>query len=101
MENNEKQKQQPIFTLRDRGLSAGTFISPYGFSINIQKSWKKKDEEGYNRETLHLFEDDLLRLAELLRQTYILCCDNRDMIFKEKNKENNQPKDQLNDEVPF
>ncbi len=70
---------KPIFTLRDRALSASCFMKTYTredgreiplYSVCLQRSYKKKGEEEYTREQINLMPDDLLKLARLCASTY-------------------------------
>lgn len=70
---------KPIFTLRDRALSASCFMKTYTredgrevslFSICLQRSYKKKGDDEYTREKINLMPDDLLKLARLCADAY-------------------------------
>lgn len=61
---------EPIKKIKDRGLSIATFKHDNNLSFAVQKSWKKKDSDEFESKTISLFEDDLLRLSELLKRAY-------------------------------
>lgn len=70
---------KPIFTLRDRALSASCFMKTYTredgrevplFSVCVQRSYKKNGEDKYTREQINLMPDDLLKLARLCADAY-------------------------------
>ena len=50
---------KPIFTLRDRALSASCFMKTY-----------TRGEDKYTREQINLMPDDLLKLARLCADAY-------------------------------
>ena len=70
---------KPIFTLRDRMLSASCFMKTYTredgrevplFSICLQRSYKKKGDDEYTREQINLMPDELLKFARLCTDAY-------------------------------
>lgn len=61
---------EPVKKIKDRGLSIAIFKHENNLSFAVQKSWKKKDSDEYDSKTISLFEDDLLRLSELLKRAY-------------------------------
>jgi len=68
-------KQQPIISTQDRALRIGVFkfFNPDGsenLSVNIQRSFKKKDAQDWTREEIHCYDDDLLRMANLCTRVY-------------------------------
>ena len=72
-------ENKPIISNRDRKLSASVFkrqstdengVNRTVYSVCVQRSWKKKDSEEFDREQINLFPDDLLRFADLFTRTY-------------------------------
>jgi len=69
-------KQQPIISVQDRSLRIGVFKffnsadGSENLSVNIQRSFKKKDAQDWTREDIHCYDDDLLRLANLCTRVY-------------------------------
>ncbi len=71
---------QPVVQTRDRNLSASVFVREVDlkgdgnlvpmYSICVQRSYKRKGETEYQRETINLNLDDCLRFAEMLRTIY-------------------------------
>lgn len=94
----EKKTNRPLASVADRNISAGIFASAKGFSISFQRSYLRKGETDYTRETIHFYDDDLLRASELLREAYLICRENWDVVKKLREEEKNQ---QTNDNVPF
>ena len=72
MENTEK--QPPIISRKDKGISFSVFKRNSNgkdyYAISLQRSYKKKDDTDWTRETIHLFADDLLVLSNLAQCTY-------------------------------
>lgn len=72
---------QPVVQTRDRNLSASVFSREVDlkgdgklvpmYSIAVQRSYKRKGEDQFQRETINLNLDDCLRFAELLRTIYL------------------------------
>lgn len=89
---------QPLFTLRDRGLSVSAFQSNDNVSFAVQKSWKKKDSNEYERREINLFEDDLLKLARLFVSAYAESVKYR---AKGAPAPSAAPEPVINDEIPF
>ncbi len=101
-------ENKPIISNRDRKLSASVFkrlstdengVNRTVYSVCVQRSWKKKDSEEFDREQINLFPDDLLRFADLFTRTY------RDILAYAQNqpKETKEyPAQSLDDEeIPF
>lgn len=65
---------QPIIKIRDTKLSSAVFEydGQYGknYQASIQRSYKKKDATEYTNEVIKLYEDELLKMANLCIQTY-------------------------------
>ena len=65
---------QPIIKIRDTKLSSAVFEydGQYGknYQACVQRSYKKKDATEYTNEVINLYEDDLLKMANLCIQTY-------------------------------
>lgn len=61
---------EPVIKLKDRGISVGVFEFDKNLSVNLQRSYKKKDSEEWVREEIHCFEDDLLKIANICTQAY-------------------------------
>lgn len=101
MDNNNK-NNGPFASINDRNISCGIFLGPNGFSINFQRSYQRKGESDRTRETIHFFEDDLLKAAQLLQEAYMICRENRSEAkkFREEHKQETINK-ALNDNVPF
>lgn len=98
---------KPIISNRDRKLSASVFkkqatdengVNHTVYSVCIQRSWKKKDSDEYEREQINLFPDDLLRFADLFTRTY------RDILtdVQSQPKETKEyPSQSFDDDIPF
>lgn len=81
---NEESKNKLFISNRDRGLSVAIFkreeVNLKGdgqlhtsYSANIQRSWQKPEDKGTNnwqRQSLSLFPDGLLKVAALCVRTY-------------------------------
>lgn len=65
---------QPIIKIRDSKLSSAVFEydGQYGknYQACVQRSYKKKDATEYTNEVINLYEDELLKMANLCIQTY-------------------------------
>ena len=66
---------KPIIQKRDKNLSVSVFVNqtPDGKqynSIQLQRSFKKKGSQDWTRETINLFKEDLLPLAQIVSDTY-------------------------------
>ena len=66
---------KPIIQKRDKNLSVSVFVNqtPDGKqynSIQLQRSFKKKGAQDWTRETINLFKEDLLPLAQIVSDTY-------------------------------
>jgi hypothetical protein len=65
---------KPIIKIRDTKLSSAVFEydGQYGknYQACVQRSYKKKDATEYTNEVINLYEDDLLKMANLCIQTY-------------------------------
>lgn len=69
---------QPIINERDVLLSTSVFprtVDINGkqrtfYSVSIQRAYKKKGDTEYTRESINLDSDDLLKMANLLTETY-------------------------------
>lgn len=62
----EEQKNHPLFVTRKGSLSIAIFENAYGKSAVVQKSWKKRDEENWNRSSMNLFLNELPNLKEVV-----------------------------------
>lgn len=91
---------QPIKKIRDRGLSIAIFQHDKNLSFSLQKSWKKKDSEEFESQTMILFEDDMLRLSELLRKAYNESIDLRGSPTQNK-QQTESLSEAVEDEIPF
>lgn len=109
-------KQRPVVQARDRNLSASVFsrevdlkgdgVMRTVYSISIQRSYKRKDSQEWQRETINLNIDDCLRFAELARSIY-----HKTLAYAAQNKPTTQnpadypsqavDADGFDDEVPF
>lgn len=81
---NEESKNKPFISNRDRGLSVAIFkreeVNLKGdgqlhttYSANIQRSWQKPEDKGtdnWQRQSVSLFPDELLKVAALCVRTY-------------------------------
>lgn len=75
-----KEKTKPIIQKRDRLLSASVFAREADFkgdgnmqtvySVCLQRSYRKKGEDGWFRESINLSPDECLRTANLLVAIY-------------------------------
>lgn len=66
---------KPIITKRDKNLSISVFQNETNdgkkyYSIQLQRSYLKKGETEWTRETINLFKDDLLPLSKLSSDVY-------------------------------
>jgi hypothetical protein len=69
---------QPIINERDILLSTSVFprtVEINGkqrtfYSVSVQRAYKKKGDADYTRESINLDSDDLLKMANLLTETY-------------------------------
>lgn len=81
---NEESKNKPFISNRDRSLSVAIFkreeVNLKGdgqlrttYSANIQRSWQKPEDKGtdnWQRQSVSLFPDELLKVAALCVRTY-------------------------------
>ena len=93
------EKMQPVIKRQDGQLKFAVFkfITEDGkarYSIQGQRSYKKKGTEEWVQETINMFPEDLLRLANLATTTYT---DIRADMFKD-NKNYTKPE---NTDIPF
>lgn len=69
---------QPIINERDVLLSTSVFprdVEINGkqrtfYSVSVQRAYKKKGDAEYTRESINIDSDDLLKMANLLTETY-------------------------------
>lgn len=66
---------KPVIQARDKGLSISVFEKETAdnkkyYSVCLQRSYKKKGDTDYTRETINLFADDLPKLAVLANKVY-------------------------------
>ena len=69
---------QPIINERDVLLSTSVFPKTFEkdgkqrtfYSVSVQRSYKKTGDTEYSRENINLNSDDLLKMANLLTETY-------------------------------
>lgn len=67
---------KPVIQLRDKGLSISVFEKETAdnkkyYSVCLQKSYIKKGDTDYTRETINLFSDDLPKLSILASTAYV------------------------------
>lgn len=80
---NEENKNKLFISNRDRGLSVAIFKKQEvnikdgqlhtTYSANIQRSWQKPEDKGtdnWQRQSVSLFPDELLKVAALCVRTY-------------------------------
>lgn len=80
---NEENKNKLFISNRDRGLSVAIFQRKEvnikdgqlhtTYSANIQRSWQKPEDKGtdnWQRQSVSLFPDELLKVAALCVRTY-------------------------------
>lgn len=80
---NEESKNKLFISNRDRGLSVAIFKKQEmnmkdgqlhtSYSANIQRSWQKPEDKGsdnWQRQSVSLFPDELLKVAALCVRTY-------------------------------
>ena len=96
---------KPIIQKRDKNLSISVFPNntPDGkayYSIQLQRSYMKKGQQDWTRETINLFTDDLLPLAQLASDTYTKINEERAVQKFAKTDRNSYDPDNLTD-VPF
>ena len=97
-----EEKQQPIIKNWNNGSTVSVWENKKGegdvyYSVSILHKYKRGEED--IKETIHIFPDDLLMLAELCRVTY-----NDLWAYRYKNKvKNNEPKEDspTNDDIPW
>lgn len=87
---------KPIISRRDGNISMSVFynIGTDGksyYSIQLQRSYKKKDAQDWTREDVTMFPDDLLKLENIARCTYT------DI----KSDENKRKQTSQNSDIPF
>lgn len=66
---------KPIITKRDKNISISVFQNETKdgkkyVSVQLQRSFMKKGSTEWSRETINLFKEDLLALAQLASDTY-------------------------------
>lgn len=66
---------KPIIQKRDKNLSVSVFVNQTTdgksyHSIQLQRSYKKKGQQDWTRETINLFKEDLLPLAQIVSDAY-------------------------------
>ena len=65
---------QPVFKIRDSKLSSAIFEfdGQYGknYRASVQRTYKRKDATEYTNEVINLYEDELLKMANMCIQTY-------------------------------
>lgn len=69
---------QPITQEKDRLLSTSIFTRTADingrhvtfYSVSVQRAYKKKGDTEYTRESINLDSEDLLKMANLLTETY-------------------------------
>ena len=108
-------KQKPVIQTRDRNLSASVFCREVDlkgdgvlvpmYSICIQRSYKRKDSQEWQRENINLNLDDCLRMGELVRSVY-----HKTLAYASANRPASQQQDYpaqaveaqgFDDEIPF
>ena len=94
-----EEKQQPIIKNWNNGSTVSVWENKKGegdvyYSVSILHKYKKGEE--VVKETLHIFPDDLLMLAELCRVTY-------NDLWAYRYKKNPATKDEVKpeDEIPW
>lgn len=83
---------KPVINQRDRNLSASVFCRKVDlkgdgklvpmYSVCLQRSYKKKGDDEWQRETINLNLDDCLRLCNLAQGIY-----NQTLAYASQNKE--------------
>lgn len=66
---------EPVIKIKDRTLSIGVFVfknqdGSENISCDIQRSYKRKDDQDWTRENIHCYEDDLLKIANICTRAY-------------------------------
>jgi hypothetical protein len=102
---------KPVLNFRDGALSAGVFEGDNErgkfFNISLQRSFKKKDSDEWERQSLSLFPEDLLKIAVLCERTYNGILDLKQNTPKEqvsapaRTKQETPVQSYNNDEIPF
>ena len=105
---------KPVINTRDRNLSASVFSKKVDlkgdgnlvtmYSVCLQRSYKKKGDEDWTRETINLNLDDCLRVSNLAQTIY-----NQTLVYASNHKESSNKDypaqaldaDGFSDEVPF
>ena len=93
---------QPIIQRKDGNLNFSVFSNQTNdgktyYSIQFQRSYKRKGSDDWTRETVNLFPDDLLKLSSLASVTYT-------DIIAHTRKVKGHPtytSPELNDDIPF
>ena len=67
--------ERPIIQRKDGNISMSVFYNPTTdgkgyYSIQLQRSYKKKDDQDWTRETISMFPEDLLKLENISGCTY-------------------------------
>lgn len=67
--------EKPIIQRKDGNISMSVFYNATEdgkgyYSIQLQRSYKKKDDQDWTRETINMFPEDLLKLENISGCTY-------------------------------
>lgn len=67
--------EKPIIQRKDGNISMSVFYNQTNdgkgyYSIQLQRSYKKKDDQDWTRETINMFPEDLLKLENIAGCTY-------------------------------
>jgi len=100
---------KPIITVRDGKLSCSIFShtdtdaqgnSQERISASFQRSYKKKGSDDWERQGFSCYPEELLRIAELLRQAHWQVVDYAAQKRKEGWSTGNYPSSALNADTP-
>ena len=67
--------EKPIIQRKDGNINMSVFYNATKdgkgyYSIQLQRSYKKKDDQDWTRETINMFPEDLLKLENIAGCTY-------------------------------
>ena len=95
----------PIIKIQDRSLAMGIFeyVNQDGsksISCDLQRSYKRKDAQEWTRESIHCYEDDLLKIANICTRAYNAIVSHRSKSSQAQQPAAKQPAP-ADDEIPF
>ena len=104
----------PIKNFKDGWFSAGVFRCEYdgkpSYNVNLQKGFKRKDSDKVEYQSISVFPEDLLKLANLCEMAYWEILRQKENDYQANKGQTAQqttarpvsaPKTTNNDEIPF